>query len=80
MSRKGQTLNDYHKYVKQPGNKGNELALHTMACVANIFTIGVTKTGVWSTFNGDVSDAGLVISGEISVPGHSSHPVDVTSV
>ena len=61
LSRKGQTLNDYHEYNKQPGNKGNELALHIMACMTNISTLVMTKTGVWSTFNGDVSDAELVL-------------------
>ena len=47
LSRKGQTLDDYHEYIKQPGNKGDKLALHIMACMANISTIVVTKTGVW---------------------------------
>ena len=61
LSRKGQTLDDYYEYIKQLGNKGDELALHTMACVANIVTIVVTKTGVWSTFNGDVLDTELVL-------------------
>ena len=32
-----------------------------MACMANISTIVVTKTGVWSTFDGDVSGAELVL-------------------
>ena len=61
LSRKGQTLDDYHEYIKQPGNQGNKLALHIMVCMANIATIVVTKTGVWSTFDGDVSDAELVL-------------------
>ena len=61
LSRKGQTLNDYHEYIKQPCNKGDKLALHIMACMANISTIVVTKTGAWSTFDGDVSDAELVL-------------------
>ena len=61
LSRKGQTLDDYLDYIKQPGNKDDELALHIMACMANISTIVVTKTGVWSTFNGEVSDAELVL-------------------
>ena len=61
LSRKGQTLDDYHEYIKQPGNMGDKLALHIMACMANISTIVVTKTGVWSTFDGDVSNAELVL-------------------
>ena len=61
LSRKGETLNDYHEYIKQPGNKGDELALHIMACMANISTIVVTKTSVWSTFDSDVSNAALVL-------------------
>ena len=61
LSRKGQTLDDYLDYIKQPGNKDDELALHIMACMANISTIVVTKTGMWSTFDGDVSDAELVL-------------------
>ena len=32
-----------------------------MACMANISTTVVTKTGVWSTFDGNVSDAELVL-------------------
>ena len=61
LSRKGQTLDDYIDYIKQPGNKGDELALHIMACMANIATIVVTTTGVWSTFDGDFSDVELVL-------------------
>ena len=61
LSRKGQSLDDYYEYIKQPDNKGNELALLIMACMVNISTIVVTQTGVWSTFNGDVSDAELVL-------------------
>ena len=61
LSRKGQTLDDYLEYIKQPGNKGDKLVLSIMACMANISTIVVTKTGVWSTFDGDVSDAELVL-------------------
>ena len=61
LSKKGQTLDDYHKYIKQPGNKGDKLALHIRACIANISTIVVTKTGIWSTFDGNVLDAELVL-------------------
>ena len=61
LSRKGQTFDDYHEYINQLGNKGDELALHIMACMANIATIVVTKTRVWSTFNSDVSDTELVL-------------------
>ena len=61
LSRKGQTPDDYLGYIKQPGNKGDQLALHIMACMANIATIVVTKTGVWSTFDGDVLDVELVL-------------------
>ena len=61
LSRKDQTPDDYYEYIKQLGNKGNKLALHIMACMGNIATIVVTKTGVWSTFDGDVSDTELVL-------------------
>ena len=48
-------------FIKQLGNKGDEVALHIMACMANIATIVITKNGVWSIFEGDVSDAELVL-------------------
>ena len=61
LSRKGQTLDDYYENIKQLGNKGDEFALHIMACMANIATIVVTKTGVWSTFDSNVLDTELVL-------------------
>ena len=46
---KGQTSEDYLDFIRVPGNKGDELAVHLLACMANLKVAVVTKTGFWST-------------------------------
>ena len=46
---KGQTLVDYLHFIRAPGNKGDELAIHILACMTNLKVVVVTKTGFWST-------------------------------
>ena len=46
---KGQTLADYLHFIRAPGNKGDELAIHILACMMNLKVVVVTKTGFWST-------------------------------
>ena len=59
---KGQTLNDYLKSIKVPSNKGDELAVHLLACMMNFNIIIITKTGYWSTVvDCDVSSADIVL-------------------
>ena len=47
--RKGQTLADYLHFIRALGNKGDELAVHILACMMNLKVVVVTKTGFWST-------------------------------
>ena len=46
---KGQTLQDYIDYMKQPGNKGDELSLHLCACMCQKQVAVITKTNVYYT-------------------------------
>ena len=46
---KGQTLEDYLDFIRVPGNKGDDLAVYLLACMANLNVVVVTKTGFWST-------------------------------
>ena len=46
---KGQTLADYLHFIRALGNKGDELAIHILACMMNLKVVVVTKTGFWST-------------------------------
>ena len=46
---KGQTLGDYLKFTRVPGNKSDELAVHLHACMTNLKVVVMTKTGFWST-------------------------------
>ena len=46
---KGQTLADYLHFIRALGNKGDELAIHILACMTNLKVVVVTKTGFWST-------------------------------
>ena len=43
---KGQTLDDY---IEVSAQKGDELAVHVLACMTSFKIIVVTKTGFWST-------------------------------
>ena len=45
----GQTLEDYIAYMKEPGNKGDELSLHSCAHVCQKQVAVVTKTNVYYT-------------------------------
>ena len=45
---KGQTLEDYLDFIRVPGNKGDELAVHLLACMTNLKVVLMTKTGFWS--------------------------------
>ena len=49
LEHKGQTLADYLHFIRAPGNKGDELAIHILACMMNLKVVVVTKTGYWST-------------------------------
>ena len=49
LKHKGQTLADYLAFIRAPGNKGGELAVHLLACMTNLKVVVVTKTGFWST-------------------------------
>ena len=46
---KGQTLEVYLDFIRVPGNKGDELAVHLLACMANLKVVVMTKTRIWST-------------------------------
>ena len=46
---KGQTLADYLHFIRALGNKGDELAVHILACMTNLKVVVVTKTRFWST-------------------------------
>ena len=46
---KGQTLADYLHFIRVPGNKGDKLAIHILACMTNLKVVVVTKTRFWST-------------------------------
>ena len=46
---KGQTLADYLHFIRAPGNKGDELVIHILACMTNLRVVVVTKTRFWST-------------------------------
>ena len=62
LKHKGQTLNDYLEFTKVPGNKGNELALHLLACMMNFKVIIIMKTGYWSTVvDCDILSADIVL-------------------
>ena len=49
LKHKGQTLADYLHFIRALGNKGDELAVHILACMTNLKVVVVTKTGFWST-------------------------------
>ena len=49
LKHKGQTLTDYLHFIRVPGNKGDELAIHILACMTNLKIVVVTKTRFWST-------------------------------
>ena len=49
LKHKGQTLEDYLDFIRVPGNKGDELAVHLLACMTNLKVVVVIKTGFWST-------------------------------
>ena len=49
LKHKGQTLADYLHFIRVPGNKGDELAIHILACMTNLKVVVVTKTRFWST-------------------------------
>ena len=48
----GPTLADYLHFIRALGNKGDELAIHILACMTNLKVVVVTKTGFWSTVMG----------------------------
>ena len=49
LKHKSQTLEDYLDFIRVPGNKGDELAVYLLACMANLKVVVMTKTGFWST-------------------------------
>ena len=49
LSGKGQTLQDYIDYMKQPGNKGDELSLHLCAHMCQKQVAVITKTNFYYT-------------------------------
>ena len=49
LKHKGQTLADYLHFIRVLGNKGDELAVHIIACMMNLKVVVVTKTGFWSS-------------------------------
>ena len=49
LKHKGKTLEDYLDFIRVPGNKGDELAVHLLACMTNLKVVVVIKTGFWST-------------------------------
>ena len=46
---KGQTLQDYISYMKEPGNKGDELSFHLCTCMCQKQVAVITKTNVYYT-------------------------------
>ena len=40
---------DYLHFIRVLGNKGDELAVHILACMTNLKVVVVTKTRFWST-------------------------------
>ena len=62
LKHKGQTLEDYLDFIRVPGNKGDELAVHLLACMANLKVVVMTKTKFWSTvMNCDPFSADIVL-------------------
>ena len=49
LKHKGQTLADYLHFIRVPGNKGDKLAIHILACMTNLKVVVVTKTRFWCT-------------------------------
>ena len=49
LSGKGQALQDYIDYMKQLGNKGDELSLHLCAHMCQKQVAVITKTNVYCT-------------------------------
>ena len=49
LSGKGQTLDDHIVYMKEPGNKGDELSLHLCAHMCQKQVAVVTKRNVYYT-------------------------------
>ena len=49
LSGKDQTLEDYIAYMKEPGNKADELSLHLCACMCQKQAAVVTKTNIYYT-------------------------------
>ena len=59
---KGQTLEDYLDYVREPCNKCDELSVHLLVCITNLKVVAMTKTGFWSTvIDCDVFSADIVL-------------------
>ena len=61
LSRKGTTISDYRNFIKEAGHRGDELAVYLLARMANLAIIVITKHGVWSTFDGSVNEADVVL-------------------
>ena len=61
LSHKGTTISDYRNFIKEAGHRGDELAVYLLACMANLAIIVITKHGVWSTFDGSVNEADVIL-------------------
>ena len=61
LSCKGTTISDYKNFIKEAGHRGDKLAVYLLARMANLAIIVITKHGVWSTFDGSVNEADVVL-------------------
>ena len=62
LKHKGQTMKDYLEFIRVPGNKGDELSVHLLACMTNLKVVVVTKTRFWLTvMDCDVFSADVVL-------------------
>ena len=61
LSHKGTTISDYRNFIKEASHRGDKLAVYLLARMANLAIIVITKHGVWSTFDGSVNEADVIL-------------------
>ena len=54
-------LEDYKDFINQDGKRGDKLSVYLLARMANLAITVVMENGIWSTFDGLVNEAELVL-------------------
>ena len=54
-------LNFFCTVLKEAGHRGDKLTVYLLACMANLAIIVITKHGVWTTFDGSVNEADVIL-------------------